>query len=60
MLICKMWYSRTPLIRPPLRPNKMAYLGVALLEGWDIPDAIDIGGKKTRENLLKPEHFKYV
>ena len=33
--------------------------GVALLEGWAIPDAIEIGGKKTRKPL-KPEHFRYV
>jgi len=32
---------------------------VVLLEGWAIPDTIEIRIKKTRKPL-KPEHFEYV
>jgi len=48
-------------------PSNMAALGtqrngpiwgVALLEGWAIPDSIEFGGWKTRKPL-KPEHFRY-
>ena len=65
--------SHTRLLRPRSKvqynPSNKATLGtklngpiwgVALIEGWAIPDAIKIGVKKTPRKPLKIEHLKYV